>query len=45
MTIAVLFALPLIALRGRTLGRCLAAQAALFLLAVVAWRQVPQFDF
>jgi hypothetical protein len=44
LRIAVLFALPLIALRGRALVRCLSLQVALYVFAALVWRQVNGFD-
>ncbi len=42
--VVILFALPLIVLRGATLRRSLALQVVLYVVAVVASRQVPGFD-
>ncbi len=42
--VAVLSALPLIVLRGRSLLRCFAVQATLYLLAAILWRQMIAFD-
>jgi hypothetical protein len=43
-TIAGLGLVPLLVLRNRTLLHCYAVQAALWLLAWIAWRRAPAFD-
>ncbi|HKR65628.1 MAG TPA: hypothetical protein VJZ00_17995 [Thermoanaerobaculia bacterium] len=43
-TVAALFALPLVVLRGRTLFRYFATDAATWLFAWILWRRLPGFD-
>jgi hypothetical protein len=44
LAIAALFALPLIALRGGALMRCLSLQVGLYLFAALVWRQLRGFE-
>lgn len=43
-TVAALLVLPLLVLRGRTLGRYFAVDAATWLFAWILWRRLPGFD-